>query len=957
MNDILKTSDRSDIRFSGVNNDSPAPIESKPLAQFIAKKYLTKEQFDIEITGLAINSNAVQPGYLFFGFPGEVVDGRRFIAEAMARGALVVVVESGMSHDWMPEKCVVPIIEIPHLQKKVGLYASRFYDNPSDQLRLVGVTGTNGKSSCIHMIAQALSNADIQCAQIGTLGIQFPDGHLIRTNHTTPEALTMQSALAHWLRWKHEGSRQESSVSKAVAVEVSSHGLEQNRVEGCQFHTAVFTNLTRDHLDYHATLGHYAAAKKKLFTQYPVANAVINVDDEVGISLLEDLITAKKSAQQSAQSSMQLLTYSIEDKNPCDDFSDADIQHFSVVKLTQNQSGISVKVQTPTGEIDVMNAYIWGAYNVSNLLATIACLTTFNVSNTNIAALLSNASLPDGRMQLIDRYRGQAGPKVFVDYAHTPDAVRNALSALREHCGLQTKVTVVLGCGGNRDVGKRAQMGEAVGSLANKMIITSDNPRFESPAIIARQVREGIRGPQASELDVSTEPVRRAAIWRAVIEAQEDECIIVLGKGHESEQQMGAVTLPLKDEDIVHQAIEQRKRRVQWVQNTNTMISATTFLWDLSELVELTGGRLEGDSTLISQVSVDSRTIGPGSLFVALVGKQLNGHSFVKEAVAKGAVSAVIDESHLGEITDLIEPIPCIVVKNTTVALGQIAKGVRDVLAAPVIALVNARDEITVGDIKVKEVLRRILARQGQVMAAEDVNDPLCVPLSLLRMRVDDQYAVVEMQADYAEEMEYLSGLAEPEVALVLPPAVMPLDDDWITAGVEANQTSTAKMGATVYETVYKHVKASGFAAINLDDLSYEAALESSRHLRQITYSIDLDNSDKQNNKPKADVALVGYEKVNCEKSGREDGNGKGGVQRIKLCVRTPRGTMSFSMQLLERNQWSNVLAVIVAAQLLGVTNENMVAELELLELMQERRHEKALDLNVATTDDAGGVQ
>ncbi len=463
----------------------------------------------VAASSITADSRKVQAGSLFLAYPGEKHDGRAFIAQAVAQGASAVAWESqGFTWD---AHCQVPNLPVRNLRENCGLIADSFYGHPSEKLWMIGVTGTNGKTSCSHWLAQTLSLVGRKTALVGTLGNGFPSA-LSHAINTTPDPILLHGMLADYLQ----------QGAKAVAMEVSSHGLEQGRLNGVHFDVAVFTNLSRDHLDYHGDMTAYAAAKKKLFDWDGLACSVLNVDDEFGAQLAKNLIATNKSQ----------VTYG---------FSEHAMVRGSGLRFTSQ--GLSMEVATPSGNA-VVSAALLGRFNAYNLLAVLATLLSSNVSLKDAVAAIAQVNSVAGRMQQLG---GGELPLVVIDYAHTPDALEKVLSALREQS--TGRLFCVFGCGGNRDQGKRPLMGEVAAKLADKVIVTTDNPRDEAPEAIARAIESGLAGEYEVVLD------RTAAIAAAIEQAGAGDIVLVAGKGHEDYQEIAGVKYPFSDEAVASEIL------------------------------------------------------------------------------------------------------------------------------------------------------------------------------------------------------------------------------------------------------------------------------------------------------------------------------------------------------------------------------------------------------------------
>ena len=457
-----------------------------------------------EVRGLQVDSRRVKPGDLFLALPGMVVDGREFIGDAVASGAVAIVYET--SDGFVLRGAPVPAFAVPDLRRQIGIIADRFYGSPSRRLVVVGVTGTNGKTTCTQLLAQALDQPPRRCAVIGTLGYGFP-GALNASIHTTPDAVTVHRLMADFL----------GQGAAHVTMEVSSHALEQGRVKGVSFDVAVFTNLTRDHLDYHGDMEAYGLAKAGLFATAGLKYAVINHDDGFGRRLLSGI-----------GAPVTTLSYGLDG---------GDIRAREMRFLPD---GLSLQVTTPGGEIELHSPLI-GRFNACNLLAVLATLLALGVAPEEAAARLARAQAPSGR---VERFGGVKGlPLVVVDYAHTPDALEKILLALREHT--RGRLWCVFGCGGDRDRGKRPVMGEIAERLADRVVLTDDNPRHEPGDAIIADILGGMR----ASTDVIRD--RRAAIAAAIRGAGQGDIVLIAGKGHEDYQQVGDERRPYSDREVV----------------------------------------------------------------------------------------------------------------------------------------------------------------------------------------------------------------------------------------------------------------------------------------------------------------------------------------------------------------------------------------------------------------------
>ena len=470
---------------------------------------MTAYEVNAKANDIVADSRKVTPGALFLAYPGEVVDGRDYIADAINNGASAVLWESegfAWQDDWQVENQ-----PIANLKQAAGVIAAQLYADPSNYLWMIGVTGTNGKTSVTQWVGQCFDTLNQQSAVIGTLGNGLLN-QLTPTENTTPDALILQKLLAGYVKQGVD----------TVAMEVSSHGLSQGRVNGVHFDVAVLTNLSRDHLDYHGSYENYAEAKKRLFYFEGLKRVVLNADDGFGTSIQQDL----------DQADIRVLTYGIQA---------GDVRASTI---SFNSSTTCFFVTTPYGQAD-MQLNLIGRFNVYNALAVLASLLISDVSFNNAVEAVQKITPLDGRMQ---QFGGGELPLVVVDFAHTPDSLQNVLQALREQT--QQELICVFGCGGNRDTGKRAMMGKVASELADVVIVTSDNPRYESPEIIMQAVIEGVDGEYLAEQD------RAKAIAMAVENAQAGDVVVVAGKGHEAYQEISGIKHPFSDVEQVLAALK-----------------------------------------------------------------------------------------------------------------------------------------------------------------------------------------------------------------------------------------------------------------------------------------------------------------------------------------------------------------------------------------------------------------
>jgi len=479
---------------------------------------------NIVATGIQMDSRLLQKGDLFLACFGNNHDARKYIDEAIETGVVAVLAESG--GEWQGVRIIkgVTVIAIDNLFAKLGEIAARFYSHPSRRLSVIGITGTNGKTSCSQFIAQALVDSGFSCGTMGTLGYGIY-GELKETQLTTPDPVFTQMALAEMVQ----------SGIDPVIMEVSSVGLHQMRVGAVKFDTAIFTNLTRDHLDYHESMEVYGNNKKKLFTSEGLNRAIVNLDDPYALSIINAIAP-----------SVDVYTYSLKNS--------AATVYAESVSLTRQ--GFEARIVTPIGA-GIVKGKLFGYFNISNLLAVISALINYFPNGKaldilELCELVSGLNSVAGRMEIIG---DSEEITAVVDYAHTPDGLRSALKGLRDH--FSGNIWCVFGCGGNRDKGKRPIMGEIAEAFANRLIIADDNPRNEEGDDIVQHILSGMKNPEKAFIERD----RGKAIAYAIANAEPGDVVVVTGKGHETYQNVGGIRLIFSDANQVRLALEAREMK------------------------------------------------------------------------------------------------------------------------------------------------------------------------------------------------------------------------------------------------------------------------------------------------------------------------------------------------------------------------------------------------------------
>ena len=503
--------------MSAIIHQAPAPTYCMSLAELLAGFDVAAP--DQQVTDLTQDSRTATPGAAFIACRGRTAHGLAHVTEALARGAVAVLWESApdVEPPVLPERIVS--IGIAHLGRRVGELADRFFRRPSADLQVAGVTGTNGKTTSTYLLAQACDLVGRRGCYLGTLGFGRT-GALTPAGLTTPDAVTVQRRLA----------AARDSGAMTLGMEVSSHALDQHRVGGVRFDTAVFTNLTRDHLDYHRTLEAYGAAKARLFHSPGLRCAVINVRDPFGRALAERIDPAIERVLFSTASEI---------------WADRGAGWIRVSEIRATAAGLTLQVESRWGA-GTLRSRLIGEFNAENLLAVLGVLLGWSVPLQQALVALAACVAPPGRMEA---FGGGAQPLALIDYAHSPDALGKVLEAARSHA--RGRLICVFGCGGDRDPGKRPMMGAIAESLADVVVVTDDNPRTEDSRAIIEQILGGMAGADRAHVVAD----RQEAIHYAIAEAEAGDVVVIAGKGHEEHQIVGHEVRPFSDRAVVRDAL------------------------------------------------------------------------------------------------------------------------------------------------------------------------------------------------------------------------------------------------------------------------------------------------------------------------------------------------------------------------------------------------------------------
>jgi murE/murF fusion protein len=656
-----------------------------------------------EIRAVREDSRRIEPGDVFVAVRGLRADGHDFAADAVSRGAAALVVERELP---LP----VPQVIVASAGRALGVLVGRTLGAPAQKLTLIGLTGTNGKTTTSYLLEAILTAAGARPGVIGTVSYRWGTT-TIEAPYTTPTPDALHGALAEMVA---------AGCSHAV-MEVTSAALLMDRVAGLDFAVGGFTNLTQDHLDLHGSMEAYRDAKRRLFADYlaPTGVAVVNVDDVEGPGM-----------GAAAPAGTRVLRVSAVVEGPTPDQRDAEIK---VVACESTVAGIRARIRTPRGELELAARPLLGQYNVANLALAVGIGEALGLEHEVIARGVASLAGVPGR---VERVANDADLDIVVDYAHTPDALENVLATLRPLA--RRRLICVFGCGGDRDPTKRPKMGAAVARLADLAVVTSDNPRTEDPRSIIDMILPAVPTPFYVDVD------RRTAIRAAIAEAVPGDIVLIAGKGHEDYQILGTTKIHFDDREEAAAAAALRPR------------------WSAADVAHAVDGTKNGETTF-SRVVIDGRQAAPGDLYVAIRGESHDGHAFAAQAIAAGARGVLVERGRAPETGGAV----AIEVGDTRTALGLLARDHRRRWGGDGRCLVAVTG--SAGKTTTKDLTRAALAAAGPTHAAiGSLNNETGMPLTLLALKPFHRYAVIEMGMRGLGQIQYLTELAEPDVAVVV---------------------------------------------------------------------------------------------------------------------------------------------------------------------------------------------
>lgn len=814
----------------------------------------------ISVEDICLDSRQVRQGAMFIAIPGIRVKGSKFLQYAVKRGASAAVVPQ---EEFESMKMLMPpgfpLISVADTRYFAGHAADIFYGEPTGYLQLMGITGTNGKTTVSWLLESILASAGFNPGVIGTISRRF-NGHETTSSLTTPDAVFLQRSFREMVN---------AGVDSCL-LEVSSHALHQKRVAGCRFRVAVFTNLSHDHLDYHRDLEEYFQAKRRLFFEYLSEAAVINIDDQYGRRLAEELTDR--------QSPLTCITYGLNDAV------------VAPVEYTLTLSGTIALINTPAGTISV-SSRLTGLHNLYNILAAVAAAYAAGINLDAVSKGIDAVNRVPGRLEAVDVPEGYT---VLVDYAHTPDALEKVLRNLRSLTS--GRLLTVAGCGGDRDRKKRPVMAGTAAKYSDILFLTSDNPRTEEPKEILLQMAEGI-DPVSVKAVVQLIPQRDQAVRTAAACMKKGDCLVVAGKGHETYQIIGERKIWFDDMEVVRAAFNVDTPDAHADdQGPGIVFPSGIFPHITGADVARAAGALSiygRTDTRYCGVSTDTRKIREGELFWALAGENFDGNLFAARALASGASGVVVTKSAMEHLNPDDFPHACIIIVDDTLeALGRFASWYRERCGFKVVGITGSCGKTSTRSIVASVV--STMFPMAETMG--NFNNLIGLPLSMLNTPVDAMWGIFEMGMNQPGEVSKLCRIALPDVGLITNIKPAHLEGLGDMDGVAAEKWE-----------LWKALPIHGTAVVNLDDPLVLKGLTHLKCLRIFGYSFGREGEH-------ADLMDLLQGVVICE-SWTPDGSGS----HVICSLRTRDGKKSFCFDLPlpgEANVQNALAAVAVGSAL-----------------------------------------
>ena len=865
---------------------------------------------DLEISDLTSDSREVAPGSLFLAVQGHAADGHTFIAQAFEKGAAAVAAQ--MIPDALSAADREKILLVEDSRKTTALAAARFYGHPSRDLTLVGVTGTNGKTTITWLLESIFTACGFKTGVIGTVNIRFA-GQSQNSSVTTPGPVLLQKTLRQM---------KDAGITHVI-MEVSSHSLDQYRVEGCEFNTCIYTNLSQDHLDYHRDLESYFSCKKRLFTDFigpdsphPQAPAIINVDDRYGRKLADQLkASVKNSGRNPVKGPVLRVSASREAEVRARDISD-DIKGLS---FTLDYRGEPISISSG----------LTGDFNLENILCAAGAAFGLGLAPEAIARGIHSLNRVPGRLEKLPVPLNR---HIFVDYAHTPGALESILRVLSKR--VPARLITVFGCGGDRDTTKRGPMGLAACRYSDIAIVTSDNPRTENPDTIVQDIVTGLEAAGIPRLDRDNfrpddrgylvEVDREKALNLALDISFAGDTIVAAGKGHETYQITNAGTIHFDDAEKLTQACQRLLTPMPWSVDDLSHALETQLDTQLDTEPQIAAA---GNETLFSAIGTDSRTISPDEVFLALEGESFDGHTFIPDLVSRGIRAFVVRKGFLAGLDSAAKNRMAgagaifFETPDTLAALGKLAAFHRNRSGAKVMAITGSNGKTTT-----RKMAQGIFSTVFDTLATRgNFNNEIGLPQTLLRLAPVHQWAVVEMGMNHPGEISRLSAIARPDIAMITN-----------TTGAHLEGLGTADNVAHAKSEIFESVSKGGTAIIFADDPRRQIMENHARANTNIARVLTFGTADGAGFKADdIQVTAEGLAFTIRENEIRETN------EAFPVCIHTPARFMAV-----------NALAAAAAARTAGISVANIQSGLASFTPVQGRMNLTTLSFGVNLIDD-----
>lgn len=835
---------------------------------------------EMEITSISCRAQDIEPGGLFLAVRGYAADGHDYIDQAITNGAVAVIAQTRPDNNNAGN-----IILVEDSRKASAIVAANFYGRPSRDLTLVGITGTNGKTTTSWILESIFTACGYATGVIGTVNIRYK-GKTFDNPITTPDAIELQKAL---FNMKLAGITH-------VIMEVSSHGLDQHRVDGCEFDAGIYTNLTQDHLDYHETMDEYFNCKQRFFTDFLGPNsrtkkapAVINIDNDRGKSLASSLAYTKFLVSHTQAADTQI----------------ADIR---ASNITDDINGLSGTISL-AGEPFLLKTALTGTFNLENILCAAGAALAIGIDKKIIQQGIESLTRVPGRLEKIEN---RLNRYLFVDYAHTPDALESILSTLAQRA--PARLITVFGCGGDRDKTKRPLMGKIACQYSDVAIVTSDNPRHESPGAIVDDIIAGIQADGFCELDretLDTRPAkkgyvkevdRKRALELAIMISNPSDIIVAAGKGHETYQITNSGTIHFDDTEELVRACEKFETGftpIEWNKKDLVQALAQQPVIDTPGEPEESGKSRElNESFIFSRINTDSRTITPSQVFLALKGESFDGHNFIPDLLEKGIQGFVAQKGYLATLAPSLvaqikkKKILFFEARDTLIALGLLARYQRLRSNVKLIAITGSNGKTTT-----RKIIEKIFKTRFHTLATKgNFNNEIGMPLTLLNLSYAHEWAVIEMGMNHPGEISRLSQIACPDIAIVTN-----------TTGAHLEGLKTVDNVARAKSEIFEHVRKDGHAILFADDKRWkiiETCAQKNKNVSEILFF----GTD-----PKSEI-IPDTRAENIEIAGNTS----------HFTISDKKGRVRYSVGSPAPFMVNNALAAITAARIAGISSQGI---------------------------------